>query len=102
MEDLGAQALADLLFLVLDKHEGSRTPARLRMRLRELGKKRRDEDQQFLLLQRACREDPQLAAELEQVGLGKIAELSAMHRSATRGRLVQAFNHMIEEHWESY
>ncbi len=101
MEKLSDDDLIRVLLEALQANEGPPL-IRLRMRLRDLGKNRGDEGQQFRLLQRACRESPGLALGLEEAGLGKVAEMTPHPPSAERGRLVQAFNVVVEERWEDY
>ncbi len=101
MDHLSDEALIELLQEVLLRNEGP-PMIRLRMRLRELGKDARDEGQQFRLLQRACRESADLARDLEESGLGKVAQMGPHPPSEKRGRLIQAFNQIVEDHWEEY
>ena len=99
-ESLDEAALAELLFGVLDAHADSRALKRARFRLRDMGEDNHDELAQFRLLQRACREDAALAGALVDAGLPEIADLPLLPPTPTVGRLVQAFNRMVEAHWE--
>ena len=101
MDQLSDDALTDLLGEILLRNEGPPLQ-RLRLRLRELGKKRGDEGQQFRLLQKACRESADLARDLEEAGLGQVALMKPHPPTVNRGRLVQAFNKIVEQRWENY
>ena len=101
MDKLSDEDLVVILLEVLHKHEGPPL-ARLRLRLRELGKNKGDEGQQFRLLQKACRESADLARDLEEAGLGQVALMQPHPPSVERGRLVQAFNVVVEQRWEGY
>ena len=92
--------MAETLARVLEGFEGTPTLRRLRLRVREIGANDHDELAQFHLLQRACREDPALAAAFEQAGLGAVAELHLGGAGRRMGDLVQAFNRMVEARWE--
>ena len=75
---------------------------RLRLRLRQLGKNVQDETEQFRLLQRAAREEPELAAALESAGLGDITKMAPTGHLPEIGVVVQGFNHLVEQHWEGW
>ena len=101
MDTLSDEDLVEQLDEILQRYEGP-ILTRLRLRLRELGKNKGDEGQQFRLLQKACRESAELARELEQAGLGQVARMMPHPPTVERGRLVQAFNKIVEERWEAY
>ena len=68
----------------------------------DMGQRHKDEIRQFRQLQKACREDQELARELAEAGLGPVATMNTLRPDEKTGRLVQAFNRMIEDHWEDY
>ncbi len=72
----------------------------LRIRLREMKDNVLDEVRQFRQLQKAVRRSPALDAALAELGFEGVAAMSARALTADAGRLVQAFNRLIEEHWE--
>ena len=60
-----------------------------------------DEVAQFRELQRICREVPVLEETLARAGFGRIVDpTNPMAMTPEMGRVVQAFNRMIEEFWE--
>ncbi len=99
-QSLDEAALADLLFGVLDAHADSMAVKRTRFRLRDMGADNHDELAQFRLLQRACREDAALSGAFEAAGLPALADLRLLPATPVVGRLVQAFNRMVEARWE--
>lgn len=90
------------LHTVLGRHIDAPVGRRLRLRLREQGKNVRDEVRQFRLLQRACRESPELAAELAEIGLEGVATWPVMPPDPRTGAAIQAFNTLVEELWEDF
>jgi hypothetical protein len=89
------RALAERLHAALGPLEAQPPVKRLRMRLRELGDNVGDEVRQFRLLQRTCREAPEVAAALAGAGFPGVAEADPMQS----GALVQGFNRMVEARW---
>ncbi len=92
--------LTVLLHDALQRHEGEPFYKRLRVRLREMGSNVLNEQKQFRTLQRACRECPELAEELKEAGLGDIAAMDTLLPDPKTANLIQAFNTMVERHWE--
>ena len=93
-------ALAARLHAVLEPFLGAAAVKRIRFRLRDMGDNQADEVAQLRLLQRACREDPALSQAFVDAGLGRIGDRVLVPADAETGRLVQAFNRMVETWWE--
>lgn len=102
MDTLNEHEIAQQIYEIIQRHKGQPHYKRLRMRLRELGKNVNDERQQFLQLQKACRESDELAQELRQVGLGDIAMMNTLLPDPAVGQLVNGFNRLVERHWEDW
>jgi hypothetical protein len=85
----------------IERHAGEPFYRQLRIRLREMGTNVLNEQGQFRSLQRACRECPELAAELRDLGLGDIAALNTLFPDPRTAELIQAFNTLVERHWEA-
>jgi len=73
---------------------------RLRIRLDEAGENSLNEVRQFRLLQKACREDGAVQEALDVVGWSAVAGRPTVGGTAETGAMIQAFNTMIERHWE--
>lgn len=84
---------------ILRRFESTPPLRRLKVRVRELGANARDEVAQFKLLQRACKESPDLAAAFANAGYGDVTALDLRHLDAATGAMVQAFNKFIEARW---
>lgn len=93
--------LAQALALILDSFEGTAAHKRLHNRLRDLGSNVRDEVVQFRQLQKAVRESPELRQALEALGYGDLATLDTVRPDERTGLVIQAFNRMVEEQWDS-
>ncbi len=96
------EQLAEAMGLVLLGMEQTPTIKRLKLRLRDLGRNARDEVRQFRQLQKACRADQELAGALAAVGAADLPDRDLRVPSDETGRLIQAFNRMVEKHWERY
>lgn len=94
------QTDAERLYTIIEGFEGTPPYRRLRIRLRELGKNQRDEVRQFRILQRACRESPELEGAIVEAGFSAPSGLSPLQLHKEGGVLVQAFNSVAEDHWE--
>lgn len=70
-----------------------------RIRLGDLRSNVRDEVEQFRLLQTAVLNNPLLDEGLTALGFSGVATMDSRRVSRETGALVQAFNHMIEQHW---
>lgn len=90
---------AAILFRVLRGLADDPAVQRLKVRISELGANVADEVEQFRQLQKACRESEYLAAALRDVGLGDVAAMDPRRVDPETGRLVQAFNRMVEDRW---
>lgn len=88
---------ADRLRQALSRFAGTPVLRRLAVRVRELGENQLDEAMQLRPLQRACAEEPALAAALREAGFGEVATMDTRHVTAETGALVQAWNRVIEE-----
>ena len=93
--------LAAVLDEVIEQFTEPGTLRRLKRRVRELGAEVRDEVQQFRLLQRACDESRDLGRALATSGLGIVASMDTRRVSPETGRLIQAFNRLVEEKWRA-
>ncbi len=102
MDALTEQELARQMYDILERHKGQPHYKRLRVRLRDMGKNVSNERKQLLQLQKACRESEELARELREGGIGEIAMMNTLVPSPELGRLVNAFNRMVEQHWENW
>ena len=91
------EVLATRLAEVLSRYKAEPAYRRLVVRVKELGENQRDETLQARELQRACRDLPALGRELAAIGFGDVAAMDFRHVTAESGRLVQAFNRLIEE-----
>ena len=94
------EQLVEVMALILEGRGTTPAVRRLQLRLRDLGKNTKDEVLQFRQLQKACREDPELAEELASVKITDIATRDVISPDEDTARFIQAFNEMLEEHWE--
>ncbi len=101
MKNLSEQDLAALLDRTLITRRSTPAVIKMRLRLKE-NTGELDEVQQFKILQRFCREDSSLDRALQKIGLPSIASLSLQPVSPEAGRLIQAFNRMLEIHWDGF
>ena len=92
--------LAEVMALILEGRGETPTVRRLKLRLRDMGKNAKDEVDQFRQLQKACREDPDLAAALAAVKITDLTTRNTIKPDEATARFIQAFNEMLEEHWE--
>jgi hypothetical protein len=92
------EALADRLHAALEGVSSLSAVRRLRIRMAELDPNSLDEVRQYRQLQRAVREEPALQDALDGLGWPDVAERHPVTDPSV-GPLVQAFNRMIEEHW---
>jgi len=95
-------SVVETLHQILQQHSDSPAYKRLRIRLREMGKNVQNEPAQFRVLQRACRESSELAAELAEAGLGDLTAMNPLLPDAQTSELIQAFNDMVERYWEDW
>ena len=102
MDVLTERELSRLMHQILQAHKGQPYYRRLRVRLRDMGKNVTNERKQFLQLQKACRESEELARELREAGMGDIAMMNSIVPDPQVGQLVNAFNAMVELHWENW
>ncbi len=91
---------AEALQAIITRYEGQPVMRRLHIRIGDLGQNQRDEVRQFRFLQRACRESADLAGELADADFGQVATMNPLVIAPETGRIVQAFNRMIEDYWE--
>ncbi len=91
---------ADQLLAVIEQFADEHVYRRLRIRVKEHGANQIDEVLQFRELQKACRENAELADAIEAAGFGRIVELDTRRVSADTGAMVQVFNRLVEDHWE--
>ncbi len=97
--DLPEAELVEIFFKILTDRATTPAIRGLRIRLQDVGSNR-DELIQFRNLQRACREDPELDQEFTWAGLGSLLRFDPLTPDPDMGILVQAFNQMVEDHWE--
>ena len=90
------QELERLFALVLSKKAKTTTLSRLQLKLSEV--KDKDELSLFRVLQRICKMDPELDKAFEEVGIGTISNFDPLSPDPNRGKLVQAFNSMYDNH----
>lgn len=98
LDDL--DGLAATLRVVIDHFEGQPFYRRMRLRIRELGENAKDEQAQFRVLKRACRDEPALAERLMKRGFPNPLDVNSRVPEGLEGALIQAFNHVIERDWE--
>ncbi len=96
------EQLAEAMALVLIGRKDTPAIKRLKLRIRDLGRNVRDEVRQFRQLQKACRKDAELAAALAAVGAADLPDRNTVTPSEETGKIIQAFNRMLETHWENY
>ena len=89
--------LADLLATTLRRYASMPAYRRFLIRVKELGENQKDETLQAHTLQRLCRDVPALAADLAAAGFGDVVGTDLHHVTPEGGRLVQAFNRLVEE-----
>ena len=99
LDNLSNQELIDRMESVLRSRADTPGVKRLWLRLRDMGENVKDEVRQFYHLQRACRDDEALAQAMRDEGLGDIAAYDRTAADAHMGRLVQAFNQVVENNW---
>jgi hypothetical protein len=92
--------LSEVMALILEGRDQTPAIKRLKLRLRDLGPNAKDEVHQFRQLQKACREDPELAAALADVKITDLPTRNTLRPDQDTGRFIQAFNHFLETHWE--
>jgi len=92
--------LADQLFDMLGGLDDPKVVARLKLRVRDLGPRIKDEVRQFRQLQKACRESAPLASALEARGFPEVTRMNPARPGPEGGTLIQAFNRMVETRWE--
>ncbi len=93
-------ALASTLLEVLEPFVDQPVIKRMRMRLRDMGSNKKDEVAQFRQLQKACRQDAALTAAFEAAGLPRPQDLQVVPATPDAGRMIQAFNRVVETQWE--
>lgn len=93
-------SLAAAIAAILHRFDGSVGFKRLRVRVRELGDNQRDEVAQFKLLQRACRENPEVLTAFAEAGFGDLTKANPRAPDAKTGAVIQSFNRFIETVWE--
>jgi hypothetical protein len=86
---------------ILQRFEDTSPVKRLRVRVRDLGDDAGDEVAQFKMLQRACRELPELSMAFVSAGYGDLTRADPRSNDAKMGVVIQAFNRFIEESWET-
>jgi hypothetical protein len=94
------EQLAEVMALIFEGRGDSPAVRRLKLRIRDLGDNAKDEVAQFRQLQKACREDPELAEALAAVKITDLPTRDVVRPDETTGRYIQAFNHMLETRWE--
>ncbi len=92
--------LAQKLHLLIQEFTEPRILKRLKLRVKEAIDKDEDEITQFRCLQKACEESRDLGRALATSGFGIVATLDTRSVSSETGRLIQAFNYMVENLWE--
>ncbi len=95
-------SLIDTLHSILESHKDEPVYKRLRMRLREMGKNVTNEQAQFRVLQKACREDAGLNAQLTEAGFPDIPMMNTIVPQPQTAALIQAFNGMVERYYEDW
>ncbi len=100
LDSLNEQEVADLLHGVIDGLSEEPFYRPLRVRLKEMGSNHTDEVDQFRQLQKAVRRSPELKRLLIEAGFPDVTTLNPRAVPPGAGRVVQAFNKMIEDHWE--
>lgn len=101
LPDQDERKLARMLHDVLEGFDHSHAVRRIRFRLRDMGENQLDEVAQLRLIQRACREEPALSAAFVTAGFPAIEDLPLSPPTPETGKLVQAFNRMVETWWEA-
>ena len=94
------EQLAEVMALIFEGRADSPAVRKLKLRIRDLGDNNKDEVVQFRQLQKACREDPELAGALASVNITDIPTRNVLRPDEDTGRYIQAFNHMLETRWE--
>lgn len=97
---LDEAGLADLLHKLIEGLVEEPFYQPLRLRLKEMGSNHADEVEQFRQLQKAARRSPELVRLAIEAGLPDLTKLNPRAVTSGAGRIVQAFNKMIEDHWE--
>ena len=87
---------------ILESHADEPVYKILRMRLREMGKNVTNEQAQFRILQKACRESPELDAQLTLAGFPGIPMMNTIVPEPQTAALIQAFNGMVERYYEDW
>jgi len=95
-------SLIDQLHDILESRSDEPVYKLLRMRLREMGKNVTNEQAQFRILQRACRESAELDAQLTEIGFSGIATMNTIVPEPQTAALIQAFNGMVERYYEDW
>lgn len=96
------QRVAEVLYEVVQAFQDEPVWKRMRMRLRELGANCKDEQKQFRVLQRACREDAEFKVTLDaRVGFD-ITAFDPRKPDPRMGLMMQGFNHMVEDMWDPF
>jgi hypothetical protein len=94
--------LSETLHGILESHKDEPVYKILRMRLRDMGKNVSNEQAQFRILQKACRESTELDAELTEAGFPGVAMMNTIVPEPQTAALIQAFNTMVERHYENW
>ena len=97
---LGEAELADRLHTLIEGLQGEAFYRPLRARLAEMGENHLDESAQFRFFLRAARQNEALARALSEGGFGELDSVVPGQLDPWMGKLTQAFNRMIEDHWE--
>jgi hypothetical protein len=95
-------SLIETLHGILESHKDEPVYKRIRMRLREMGKNVSNEQAQFRVLQRACRESAELDAQLTEAGFAGVAMMNTIVPEPQTAALIQAFNGMVERYYEDW
>ena len=95
-------SLLETLHDILEAHKDEPFYKRMRMRLRDMGKNVSNEQAQFRVLQRACRESAELDAELTQAGFPSVATMNTILPEPQTAALIQAFNGTVERYYEDW
>ncbi len=95
-------SLITLLHDILESFSDEPVYKRLRMRLREMGKNVTNEQAQFRILQRACRESAELEARLAEAGFPGIPMMNTIVPEPQTAALIQSFNAMVERYYEDW
>ncbi len=99
LESMDETQLAHRLLEVLAPLMQRSALRRMRIRLADEENNVLDEPAQFRFFLRAVREDADLDAALQRAGFGDLKEPAGL-LDPWIGRLTQAFNRLVEQHWE--